>query len=244
MRKEDAAGNSVNDEVAIKLYFSAATDERVDREISALSGFTHPNMTDLLEHGTVTVGTQAMKFVVWSFVKGEALDNAIAARALSFKSVACICRDVSRAIEHILSKRIVHRDINPKNVILKPGDLDATLIDLGVAKHLTQTTLTAPGMTWGTMGYMSPEQLGGAPLTCNADVFSLGITLQECLIRNHPTARNQYLIITSPPKTASLLGTTPAAMATMIDRMLNLRPAFRPSPKQVADTFAELAAKL
>ena len=56
----------------------------------------------------------------------------------------------------------------------------ACVIDLGVARHLDQTTLTALGITWGTLGYMSPEQTRAVrQLTCKSDLFSLGVILLE-----------------------------------------------------------------
>ena len=233
------------DECAIKYYFDSAQDQRVDREIRALEGFRHPNLANVLEHGGFNVNGEPVRFVVWEYIDGEALDTRLRAGALSGRIVACIGRDAARAIDHIWSKRIVHRDVAPKNIMLKRGDAEAVLIDLGIARHLLESPLTAPGFTWGTYGYLSPEQCRAEPnLTCHSDVFSLGVSLQEALAGRHPTRGDQQALVAAPPKTSNLVASAPAALAEVIDRMLSLRAPFRPLPAALIARFAELAAEL
>ena len=154
-------------------------------------------------------------------------------------------RDVARAIDHIWSKRIVHRDVAPKNMMLRRGDLEAVLIDLGIARHLSESPLTAPGLTWGTYGYLSPEQCRAEPnLSCHSDVFSLGVSLQEALVGRHPTRGDQQILVTTPPKTSDLVPSSPAALAEVVDLMLSLRAPFRPLPAALVIRFADLAASL
>lgn len=238
-------GKSATDECAIKYYFDSAQDQRIDREIRALQGFRHPNLANVLEHGSFSLNGESVRFVVWEYIDGEPLDTRARAGALSGKIVACVGRDVARAIDHIWSKRIVHRDVAPKNIMLKRGDAEAVLIDLGIARHLLESPLTAPGFTWGTYGYLSPEQCRAEPnLTCHSDVFSLGITLQEALAGRHPTRGDQQALVNAPPKTSDLVASAPAALAEAIDRMLSLRAPFRPLPAALVIRFAELAAQL
>jgi serine/threonine protein kinase len=238
-------GRPVSDDCAVKYYFDPAQDERVDREIRALEGFRHPNLANIVEHGRITVAGESVRFIVWEYIDGEPLDMKLRAGPLSGKTVACIGRDVARAIDHIWSKRIVHRDVAPKNMMLRKGDLEAVLIDLGIARHLLESPLTAPGLTWGTYGYLSPEQCRAEPnLTCHSDVFSLGVSLQEALAGRHPTRGDQQVLITAPPKTSDLVASSPAALAEAVDLMLSLRAPFRPLPAALVTRFAELAASL
>jgi eukaryotic-like serine/threonine-protein kinase len=238
-------GRVLAEECAIKYYFDPAQDERVDREIRALEGFRHPNLANILEHGRINLGGDAVRFVAWEYIDGEPLDARLGAGALSGRVIACIGRDVSRAIDHIWSKRIVHRDVAPKNIMLKKGDSEAVLIDLGIARHLLESPLTAPGLTWGTYGYLSPEQCRAEPnLTCHSDVFSLGVCLQEALAGRHPTLGNQQALVAAPPKTSDLVPGSPAALAEVVDLMMSLRAPFRPLPAALVLRYADLAAVL
>ena len=105
------------------------------------------------------------RYIIWEFIHGEALDSRLARACVPPRTVACIGRDVATALCAIWAKRVVHRDVNPKNIMLRIGEDGAVLIDLGVAKYLDQTPLTALGFTWGTKGYLSPEQVLGTQLT-------------------------------------------------------------------------------
>lgn len=244
-RTSSPDGKETCDDCAIKYYFDPAQDERVDREIRALAGFRHPNLANIIEHGRISVSGESIRYVAWEFIDGDPLDSRVGAKPLIGKTVACVGRDVARAIDHIWSKRIVHRDVAPKNMMLRKGDLEAVLIDLGIARHLSESPLTAPGLTWGTYGYLSPEQCRAEPnLTCHSDVFSLGVSLQEALAGRHPTRGDQQMLVTSPPRTSDLAPSSPAALAELIDLMLSLRAPFRPLPGALVIRFADLAASL
>lgn len=238
-------GQPSSDDCAVKYYFDSAQDRRVDREIRALQGFRHPNLANVLEHGRISLSGESVRYVAWEYIDGEPMDHRLRSGALPGKTVAHIGRDVARAIEHVWSKRIVHRDVNPKNIMLRRGDVEAVLIDLGIARHLSESPLTAPGLTWGTYGYLSPEQCRADPnLTCHSDIFSLAVSLQEALAGRHPTNGDQQALIAAPPRTSDLVAAAPAGLAETIDRMLSLRAPFRPPPSALVARFAELAARL
>lgn len=235
-----------NDHVALKIHSGATENVRVDREIAALQGFDHPCLASLVEHGMLTLKDEHYRYVAWRFIQGTALDDRLKCGPVSAKAVACVGRDVARAIEHIWQKRIVHRDINPKNIMLSPKEDAAVLIDLGVARFLDMRVLTAAGRTWGTPGYFSPEQWygPGENLTCHSDVFTLGVSLQEALLGRHPTLGDQQSLLNTLQRTSTLCPTAPAALAAIIDSCLHPRPAFRPMPSALAGDLARLAAEL
>jgi eukaryotic-like serine/threonine-protein kinase len=245
VRSQDASATACNDHVALKLYFDPSQTDRVLREINALRGYDHPNLSRLIEHGSVGCNGRDINYVAWEYVEGSPLDLRIASGPVNPKIVAVIGRDVARAVAHIWHKRIVHRDIKPNNVIVKTGDTEAILIDLGVARHLNEKTITGPGLVWGTIGYYSPEQYRAEKnLTCNSDMFSLAVVLLECLSGHHPTGRDQVALVNSTPSTASLVPACPAALAMVVDSMLHPRAAFRPSPATLVQRFADLAQVL
>jgi serine/threonine protein kinase len=246
IRTMDPKGATCNDSVALKIHTGSTDNVRVDREIGAIDGFDHPCLASFVEHGIVELKGTRYRYIAWRFIDGSALDDRIKLGPVSAKAVACIGRDVARAIEHIWQKRIVHRDISPKNIMLSPREDAAVLIDLGVARFLDLQVLTAAGRTWGTPGYFSPEQWAGPGenLTCYSDVFALGISLQEALCGRHPTFGNHQLLFTNPIPTGVLCPAVPAALASLIDRCLQLRPPFRPNPTSLAQELAVIAAML
>jgi serine/threonine protein kinase len=245
-RRLTLANTVTSDDVALKLHLDQSQDQRIQREINAMTTMKHPNLANLIEDGTLVIAGTSCRYASWEFIEGEALDHRIATAPLNAKTVCIVGRDVCRAIDHIWSEqRIVHRDVNPKNIMLRVGERESVLIDLGIARHLLETSITAPRMTWGTVGYLSPEQAQAhRNLSCASDIFSLGISLQEALVGHHPTHRNQNNLLFGGPKTATVLATAPAALANLIDSMLVARASHRPRPRNLAGDFAGLVAAL
>jgi eukaryotic-like serine/threonine-protein kinase len=246
VRRLGKDGAPAADPVALKLYFDPAQVERVEREIAMMEGMEHPCLCDLIEHGSIDVAGQSIRYVAWEFIEGSALDTRLAnGGPLPSRVVAAIGRDVATAIEEIWKYKIVHRDVNPKNIMLRTGDRNAVLIDLGIAKHLGKKPLTSQGMTWGTMSYMSPEQWRADPqLTCASDIFSLGVVLLESLLGKHPTGRNQQALVNAPLTVGALVPSAPVALANLIDKMLARRAAFRPTPAIAAQRCASMIETL
>lgn len=239
-------GTIAGDEVALKVHLDSAQDERAEREIRMMAAVHSPYLARLLEHGAIMVGGKRVTVVAWEYIDGAPLNHRITSGgALQPKIVASVGRDVCLAITEIWNRRVVHRDINPKNVMLRAGDREAVLIDLGAARHIAEATLTAAGLTWGTMGYLSPEQARAeTSLTCASDIFALAVTLQEALCGRHPTGGDQGLLISRPVLTADIAPSAPAKLASLIDSMLALRAAFRPNPPFLADRFSHLLGQL
>lgn len=238
-------GVAVDEQIALKLYFSTVELARVEREILAMEQIRHPCLAGLVEHGTISIAGQAVKFVAWEFVNGEPLDGRITAGAVPLKVLARVGRDVSLAVQELWAKRIVHRDIKPANIMLRNGEQNAVLIDLGVARHLAEPSLTAYGATWGTVGYMSPEQCRTERnLTCKSDMFSLGVVLLEVAGGAHPTGRDQNRLVLTPPKAEDINPLLPSGLAQLLNSLLARRPVFRPDPQLAAVEFDRWASLL
>jgi len=234
-----------DDEVALKLYSKKAEVERIEREVQALGRIRHPNLAGLIEYGTVTMGGQVVRYVAYQFIDGVALDRRILASPIAPATVSAVGRDVAAAIGDIWKERIVHRDVSPKNVMLRTGERDAVLIDLGIAKHLSQAPLTSKGTVWGTPGYMSPEQVAGTlKLSCASDIYSLGVVMLEGLAGKHPTDGDQDDLINTRVVAADVVPSAPAGLVQLIQRMLSPRMTFRPLPSAVAERCAILAKTL
>jgi serine/threonine protein kinase len=234
-------GSACNDEVALKLHLDAKQDKRVEREIEAMKHLRHPALATLLEEGTITISGKQTRYIAWEFIHGEPLDLRLSRGAVTEKEAIRIARDVTSAIVALWGKHIVHRDIAPKNIMIKP-DGSAILIDLGGARHLDTTSITAAGMTFGTPGYFSPEQFRAErALTSASDVFTLAIVLLECLLGQHPTNHDQHQLASSPPSASLLVPGVGKELRETIDQMLQLRAAFRPTADKLHITLQRLA---
>jgi serine/threonine protein kinase len=239
-RLRDLNGIACGKDTALKLHLDSRQDERVEREINAAKELRHPMLAALLEDGTIIIDGKSTRYIAWDFIIGEPLDTKLSKAALNESETIRIGADVTSAIVALWSKHIVHRDITPKNIMVK-ADGRAVLIDLGGARHLENTTITAPGVTFGTPGYFSPEQYRAEhALTSASDVFTLGVVVLECLLGHHPTNLHQHRLATTPPSATTLVPNIRREFRDAIDGMLQQRASFRPSLSSLQHTFDRL----
>ena len=236
-------GTQTGDTVALKIYRDPEQDARVEREIAAMEHVRHRSLAALIEHGTVPVGAGGLRYIAWEYVEGIPLTHRLSQGPLAPALIAAIGRDISGAIQELWQqRRIVHRDVKPANIMLRKGNREAVLIDLGFARHLEEPSLTAYGITYGTPGYMSPEHARHVrQLTCKSDIFALGIVLQECLGGVHPTGGRQDALLRGLRRTAEVSPAAPAALAELVDSMVHPRAVFRPEPADLAHRLSRLA---
>lgn len=230
--------SATGESVALKVYFADQLEERNAREVLALRDIAGPTLVRLLDAGKVNLRGLECAYMATAFVEGAVLADVILHGPCRPEDVVAWGQDIASAVDALWSRRIVHRDIKPKNIVVAT-DGHATLIDLGVARHLTLEAITTTGTTWGTVGYMSPEQARAVrQLSCKSDVFSLGLVMQECLAGYHPTSRNQLVLANGGFPTLRVAPSTPPSLATAIDRMVCLAPFDRPTPQEVVAILA------
>ena len=158
----------------------ASDHERVQRfvrEAQAASAINHPNIATIYEIDEV----DGVTFIAMEFVEGETLGTKIARGIPSFDEILDFARQIARALGKAHELGIVHRDIKPDNIVVRPDGL-VKILDFGLAKLLQQKeeadatqamALTREGAVMGTARYMAPEQARGIPVDARADVFAL-----------------------------------------------------------------------
>ncbi len=225
--------------VAVKVIDREQGAPRVTREAQAVARLAHRNIATLYE--LATDGERA--FLVSELIEGETLRTLRRRGELTDRLVAHVGADSAAALTHAHRAGVVHRDIKPENILVGTGD-EAKLVDFGIARIAGERSLTATGAVVGTLAYMAPEQADGLRPGPSADVYSLALTLYECLCGEHPLVRE------SPAATARAIGEPipplsairpdlPEAMTDAIDAALDPDADLRPL---ASDLEAVLAA--
>lgn len=228
-------------EAAVKFYLPGQVDKRIEREIRALKEIQCSTIVDLLWSDRVDFPDHELNVVATSFVEGTPLNQIIKQGKLEELQLGVLAYDVALAIQAMWAKRIVHRDLKPSNILLRPNSR-ACVIDLGVARHLNDSSLTQVGGTWGTLGYLSPEQRRLArQLTCKSDVFALGVVLLEAALGRHPTFGDQLRLETRGFHEELPTEISGWDHAMLLRRMFEPNAIRRPSPEEMIDQLTDYA---
>lgn len=226
---------------AVKAYFPGQVQQRVEREIGALRQLNCRRIARLLWSDVVVIGERSVPVVATALVPGQTLTDSVSSGPITPQLLGAVAYDCVEAVSHLWSARLVHRDLKPSNIVLTPEGR-ASVIDLGVAKHLDLSPLTIVGMTWGTFGYMSPEQMRGArQLTCKSDLFSLGVVLLEGALGRHPTQHDQMRLVASGFHRSLPPGLTDWPLAQITQLLLEPHPPRRPLPADLLTALATYA---
>ena len=167
---------------------------RFVQEAKSASALSHPNIITIYEIGDA----DGSHFIATEYVEGETLTRRLRREPMSLRSSLDIAIQIASALQAAHNAGIVHRDIKPDNVMIRPDGL-VKLLDFGIAKlteknrepvdEETATAIkggTSPGMIVGTAAYMSPEQARGKQIDPRTDIFSFGVVLYEMLTLKQP----------------------------------------------------------
>jgi serine/threonine protein kinase len=162
--------------------------KKFQQEIESLTRLDDPGVIGIFDAGTLDDGTP---YLVMQFVDGSNLRALIKPEGINLQQVANIIKQIGRSISAAHDAGILHRDLKPENVMLRKtasGEQQVKIIDFGIAKIRNSMVgpSTVTGMTAGTIGYMSPEQLSAQPLTAASDIYSLGAIAYEMITGRKP----------------------------------------------------------
>jgi tetratricopeptide (TPR) repeat protein len=232
-------------EVAIKVLPEGFADDpdrlrRFEREARA-AALDHPNILDVHDLGE----HHGQTFIVTELLEGESLREVINSGSLTLDEAIGYACQIATGLAAAHDHGITHRDIKPANLFLtKEGKIK--ILDFGLAKLTrpeispeeltgspTQTIDTASGITMGTPGYLSPEQLQGRRADNRSDIFSVGIVLYQMITGRHPfpgktTAEiHAYILKEDAVSVSHFDPEVPAPLERVVNRCLEKRPEDR-----------------
>jgi eukaryotic-like serine/threonine-protein kinase len=219
--------------VAIKVLSPAYAEnavwrQRFERESRALAALSHPHICHVFDVGR----DGGMDFLVMEYLEGETLAARLARGPIPFDQALRYGIEIADALAQAHRRGVFHRDLKPANIMLTRSGV--VLLDFGLARiepegsflnsaGVQDARLTRDGVIVGTLPYLSPEQLNGAPTDGRSDLFTFGAVLHEMLTGQRAfDGASQAMVIAAilhhaPVPVSHARRTTPAAL----DRALN-----------------------
>ena len=155
---------------------------RFKSEAQTAASLTHPNIVSIYD-----VGNEGdVYYIVMELIQGKTLKEIIVEDGkLSWKWSVNIAIQIASALETAHKNNLIHRDIKPHNIIITEDGM-AKVTDFGIAKAVSNSTITAFGTTIGSVHYFSPEHAKGGVTDAKSDIYSLGIVMYEMLTGRVP----------------------------------------------------------
>ncbi|MBS2962485.1 serine/threonine protein kinase, partial [Actinocrinis puniceicyclus] len=208
------------------------------RERTALVGLRHRSLVsvrDLVVEGDVLA-------LVMQLVDGPDLRAYLRARGtLGSEEAALLVADVAEALAVAHAAKIIHRDVKPANVLLKPdvGGFRPLLTDFGIARLADAPSVTRTSQVVGTPYYLSPEVISGRKATAAVDIYASGIMLYELLTGHPPFRGRDAMEVFRAHQTA-----TPQRPPGVSDRLWAVATAALAKDPQLRPLAGELASRL
>ena len=230
---------------------------RILAEARAAAALNHPGITTIYEVGEE--GDQI--FIVMELVSGKTIRAILSEGPVESGVLLRLGAHVAEALAAAHAQGVIHGDIKPENIVLQPEGR-VKLLDFGIASQMAAetATLTRTGTTAsrspdshfaGTLAYMAPELLLGAPADARADLFSLGVLLYELSAGHRPfpgpganVMVNQILHDTAPAL-CTAASTAPTELGRIVHKLLEKEPERRyQSAREVQVDLANLSRNL
>lgn len=231
--------------VALKIILDPSADERTKREIDALTKYNFPNVPKLYEWGPFLCENAQTTYLLEQYISGSTLRSILnEQKKLPLNVCLKLLRSLLETAVELEKQQIVHRDIKPENIIIG-NDGFFWLLDFGIARHLSKTSITATNIHFGphTAGYAAPEQFRNIKkeIDIRTDLFSIGVLIYEALTGQHPFvfgARDHLDILrrteTLSPDILLIPGDSQRLLSGFINILMDKYPSRRPRTAKIA----------
>jgi tetratricopeptide (TPR) repeat protein len=216
--------------------------QRFINEGRIIDALDHPGIVKVLDRGEHA----GRLYLAMELLEGRTLAALIAeatsdAHPIELRRCLGLLRQLVDAVVTIHAHGVIHRDISPANVIVietEDGER-AKLLDFGLAKADTMTTLTEAGELLGTLSYLAPERIQLRELTPASDVFSLGavayelLTLSRPFVAEEPAEMLRQLLMREPIEPVLLRPELGTELSKLVMAMLAKDPLGRPGDEEL-----------
>jgi len=215
-------------DVAVKILSDGTLSEETSRkrfrkEALAVASLNHPNVAGVYDFDT----QEGVDFLVMEYVPGVTLDRKLTAGPLPEKEIVRLAMQLAEGLAAAQAQGIVHRDLKPRNLMVT-ADGQLKILDFGLAtltRRAGSQEITASSTdqhkAWGTLPYMSPEQLSGDTVDIRSDIYAVGTILYEII-----TGRLPFQAAPSAALAAEIVNKTPIPPG-------QLRPGLSPRLEEV-----------
>ncbi len=230
-----AFDRSLRRHVACKVFSDSdiqdpANAKRFQREALHIASLSHPNIVMVYDSGT----DGGFSYIVMECVDGASLRQLLGTPdPLPTGAAVSIAVQVLAGLAHAHDRGIVHRDIKPANLLIQSNGT-VKVADFGIAKSLGDITeLTVAGGFIGTSTYASPEQLAGSDIGPQADLYSFGCVLFQCLSGRPPfraDGEGRHVVqhrFADPPSLSEERSDVPEGLSLVVRRAMAKDPADR-----------------
>ncbi|MGD0703303.1 MAG: Stk1 family PASTA domain-containing Ser/Thr kinase [Trebonia sp.] len=243
-----ATDTRLDREVALKVMHAdlARDAEFVDRfigEAKSVARLSHQNIVAVYDQGS----DGHSLYLAMEYVPGETLRALLRERRwLPWPDALALMEPILAALAAAHQAGIVHRDVKPENVLITP-DGRVKVVDFGLARASAAVGNTRAGVIIGSVAYIAPEQVTGAPTDARTDVYSAGIMLFEMLTGRQPYTGETPLAMayahvnSDVPPVGSLVGGIPPALDQLVRAATSRDPQWRPPN---ADVFLRVVRSL
>ena len=221
--------------VAVKILRDEFTTDqefikRFEAEAQAAASITHPNIVSVYDVGN----QENLYYIVMELIQGKTLKEIILEEGgpLPWKWSVNIAIQIASALEVAHKNNVIHRDIKPHNIIITEDGV-AKVTDFGIAKAVSNSTITAFGTTIGSVHYFSPEHARGGYTDAKSDLYSLGVVMYEMLAGKLPFDADTPVSVAlkhmqeEPVEPADINGNIPEAVNDIIMKALRKDTSLR-----------------
>lgn len=232
--------------IAVKVLKSAMLTDpefsaRFYGEARMMASFRHPGVVEVYDYaGADEDGEDRVAYLVMAYVEGEPLSARVRQGPMSVTETMSIVAQAADALHAAHEVGVVHRDVKPGNLIVKPTGA-VVLVDFGVARSAAVTSVTQLNAIVGTALYMAPEQVAKGKVTAATDIYALGAVAYHCIAGHPPFDGDNALQVALrhlEEEPEQLPPHVPPAVRELIARAMAKQPADR---FETAAQFAEAA---
>ncbi len=237
-----AADEALGRTVAVKVFWAGTTEDadavRRESEKRLLASVNHPSLVTLFD---AHLSADARSYLVMEYIDGGTLASLISSGPIAPLDAASVAADLGEALHVVHQAGIIHRDVKPANILLRPPltpdhTFRAVLADFGIAYLVDAARVTTPGTAIGTAAYISPEQVRGHAPTPASDIYSLGLVLLESLSGKRAFAQRTPVEaisarLSAPPDVPGDWG---YGWRSLLTAMTAIDPADRPTALEVS----------